>query len=111
MVKKKELIKKSLLVGAGLAAIAKDRADKLVKEMLKKGHINQAQGKKLVKSVVSEATKSGLRVAKVVETELGKVMNAAGVKAPKKVFKKKVVKKKPVKKKATKKKTSLKKKR
>jgi len=78
MVNKKELVRKGFIVGAGIAAIAKEKTDKVVAEMLKKGHISQAEGKKLVRSVVSEAAKSGKRVAKVLESELSRMVKVAG---------------------------------
>lgn len=89
MVNKKELIRKCLLVGVGVTAYAQDKADKVVKELLRKGHINKTEGKKIVKSVVSEAQKSGKRVSKVLEGELKKLMKATGVKPKKKPAKKK----------------------
>ncbi|MFH1275604.1 MAG: hypothetical protein ABIH82_00670 [Candidatus Woesearchaeota archaeon] len=105
MVNKKELMKKGLLVGVGVAAFAKEKTDKFVNELLKKGHINKAEGQRLVKSVVDEAHKSGKKVASVLETELKKVFKAAEMKGKactscksckpkKKAVKKKVAKKK-----------------
>ena len=78
MVNKKELVRKGFIVGAGIAAIAKEKTDKVVAEMLKKGHISQAEGKKLVRSVVAEAVVSGKRVAKVLESELSRMVKVAG---------------------------------
>lgn len=77
---KKEVLKKSLLVGVGLAAHAQEKANKLVNELLKKGHINKSEGKKLVSKVAVEAKKSGERIAKVCETELKKVLKTAKMK-------------------------------
>ena len=103
---KKELMKKGLLIGVGLASFAKDKADKFAKELVKKGHINEAEGRKLVKSIYGEADKSRKKISKFVEREINKVvkMNASckSCKPKKKAVKKKVVKKKAAKKKPVK---------
>ena len=92
--KKEDIVKKSLLVGVGLAAFAKGKADKLVSDLVKKGNIKPAEGKKLVKSIYGEAEKSGKKVARVMELELKRI-----VKVVKKPVKKKTAVKKRKKKK------------
>ena len=91
--KKEEIVKKSALIGIGLAALAKERTEKIVKVLVKKGHLNTTEGKRLVKKIYTETEKSGKKVARVIETELKKVVKT--VKTPTK---------KPVKKKAPKRK-------
>jgi len=44
--KKRTTNKKSLLIGAGLVAYAKEKTEKFVKELVKKGDLNKAEGKK-----------------------------------------------------------------
>ncbi len=102
-------MKKGLLIGVGLASFAKDKADKFAKELVKKGHINEKEGRKLVKNIIGEADKSRKRISKFVEKEVNKVvkMNASCRSCKPK---KKAAKKKAVKKKATKKKTGRRKK-
>lgn len=90
--RKEQIIRKGWLVGVGLAAFAKEKAEKLVKELAKKGHVNTAEGKKLVRTIYREAEKSGKKVSKVMEAELKKVIKT--VKAP--VKKKKAAKKRKV---------------
>ena len=70
MVKKNELLRKSVLLGVGMAAYAQEAAEKVARELLKKGHVNKAQGKKFVLSVYQEAQISGNKVAKVMQAEL-----------------------------------------
>ena len=93
--KKEDIVKKSLLVGVGLAAFAKGKADKLVRDLVKKGNLKPAEGKKLVKSIYGEAEKSGKKVAKVMESELKRMMGVVKKPVKKKTAtkKKKVVKK------------------
>ena len=95
MGKKEQILRKGLLVGVGVAAYAHKNANKIVKELLKQGHISRKEGEKVVRSVAREAQISGKRVAKVLEKELMRVLKVAQVKKPKKTAKrKKAVKKK-----------------
>ncbi len=75
---KKELVRKGVLLGVGIAALAQEKAEKVAQELVKKGRINKAEGKQLVRSVYQEAAASGKRVAGVLEKELGRVLQAAG---------------------------------
>ncbi len=76
--KTEQMVKKGLLVGVGLAAFAKTKAEEAVKELVKKGQINPEEGKKAVRKICLEAEKSGKKVAGVMQSELKrliKVMN------------------------------------
>ena len=102
---KKELMKKGLLIGVGLAAYARDHANKFAKELIKKGHINEKEGKKMVKGIYNEADRSRKNISKLVEKEINKLVKT-GCRSckPKKTAKRKVTKKKTTKKKAVKRK-------
>lgn len=76
MVKKEQLIKKGLLIGVGLAAYAQEKAESLAKELVRKGHLNRAEGKKLVRRIYQEADKSRKRITAVVESELKRLLGA-----------------------------------
>ena len=103
--KREEIVKKSLLVGVGLAAFAKEKSEKLVKDLIKKGHLNPQKGKKLVKNIYTEAELSGKKIASVLEKELIKWIKVVSEQAMKKTVKKPKAKKKaPAKKKPVKKK-------
>lgn len=103
--KREEIVKKSLLVGVGLAAFAKEKSEKLVKDLIKKGHLNPQEGKKLVKNIYTEAELSGKKIASVLEKELIKWIKVVSEQAMKKTVKKPKAKKKaPAKKKPVKKK-------
>ena len=70
MPKKEELIKKGLLVSLGIAAYAKEKGEKIVNELIKKGEFNKTEGKKLVKTIYQKGRKSGKRISSVIEKEL-----------------------------------------
>ncbi|MEW5896321.1 MAG: hypothetical protein AB1668_01390 [Nanoarchaeota archaeon] len=82
--KKEQLLRKGLLIGVGVAAYAKERAQKAAKELVRRGNISEAEGKKLVKKIYLEAEKSRKRIASVVESEMKRLMNAADRKRAKK---------------------------
>ena len=97
----KDLMKKGVLIGVGLAAYAQEHAEKLAKELMKKGKVTRAEGKKMVMKIKKEAEKQGKRVSKVAETEVRRVLKLAEVKGAsrmgvKKPATKKAAKKKPV---------------
>ncbi len=71
--KKEEFIKKGLLLGIGLAAYAEDKAEALATELIKKGHLNPAEGKKMVRTIRAEVEKSGKRIAQVVKQEANRI--------------------------------------
>ena len=83
------MLRKSLLLGVGVASFAQDKAGKTVQELLKKGHISRAEGQKLVRKVVAEAQTSGKRIAGVMQSELNRVLKMSGASSPAKKAKKK----------------------
>ena len=88
----RKLVRDCLLVGVGVAAFAKERADKAVKELVKKEKLSSAEGKKLVRAIYQEADKSRKKITTIVEKEVKKLMKKSKMVAKK-------TKKKPVKKK------------
>lgn len=57
MIKKevKKLMDKGFLLSIGLASIGKQKAEKLIKELVKKGKLNEQQGRKLVMDLVKKS--------------------------------------------------------
>lgn len=72
----KELLKKGLLVGVGVAAYAQEKTQQVVKELAKQGYLNKAEGKKIVRNICMEAEKSGRRVASLLQKELKVILKA-----------------------------------
>lgn len=90
--KEQQLLKKGLLVGVGIAAYAQEKTEKFVKELIKGGRLNPAEGKKLVKNVYQEADRSRKKIVGVIESELKRLLRAAPQK--KKTVKKKSARRK-----------------
>ncbi|MBU1974733.1 MAG: hypothetical protein KKH52_05045, partial [Nanoarchaeota archaeon] len=77
---KVDLMKKGVLIGVGLAAYAQEHAEKLAKELMKKGKVSHAEGKKMVMKIKKEAEKHGKKVSKMAETEVKRILKAAEAK-------------------------------
>lgn len=72
----KELLKKGVLVGVGVAAYAQEKTQQVVKELARQGYLNKAEGKKIVRNICTEAEKSGRRVASLLQKELKVILKA-----------------------------------
>jgi polyhydroxyalkanoate synthesis regulator phasin len=57
-----DLMKKTLLAGVGLVAVSREKAQKIVEPLVKKGQLSEEQGKRLLNELVkkSEQTRKGL---------------------------------------------------
>ncbi len=75
-----DLIKKTLMIGAGLAVVSKEKIETLAKMLAEKGNISEKEGKKLVDDLLkrAETAKNDLneKVAKMVKDTVLK-MNIA----------------------------------
>lgn len=85
MAKKIDLVRKSVLIGVGLAAYAQEYAEKLAKELTKKGKLSQAEGKKMVKKIYQEAKRNSEKVSQVAEAEVKKILRTAEAKGAKRM--------------------------
>ena len=72
----KNIIKKSVLIGLGIGALTKEKAQKFVKDLQKKGYMNAKEGKKLVKDMVTESVKTQKKIQTMVDVNVKKAMNA-----------------------------------
>jgi len=70
----RQLVRNCLLVGVGVAAFAREKAEKAVKGLVKKEKLSKTEGKKLVRAIYQEADKSRKRITSIVERELKKVI-------------------------------------
>ena len=71
----KKIVRQGALLGLGVAAYAKEEAEKLAKELLSGGHINSGEGKKLVRAIYKEAETSRRNITNAVEKELKRLVN------------------------------------
>ncbi|MBU0629033.1 MAG: hypothetical protein KKC75_07635 [Nanoarchaeota archaeon] len=89
-----DIIKKGLLTAIGTASIAAEKADKILKEVVKKGIISTKDAKILVGKLAKEAEASSKRLQKIISEEITKQANKTkpmvnkGKKTAKKAFSK-----------------------
>ncbi|MBW3015437.1 hypothetical protein KY330_03380 [Candidatus Woesearchaeota archaeon] len=86
--KKRDLIKKTVLVGIGFGALTKEKAEKAIARLQNEGYMNVAEGKKLASNIIAEAKKAEKKVMSMVDVEVKKALKKAYGKA--KIVKKKV---------------------
>jgi len=72
-----EFIKKTILIGAGLASMTTEKIEEAVKEIVKKGEISEKDGRELVKDLLERSKKAkkdlGERIEKMVNDALQKL--------------------------------------
>ncbi|MBI2146281.1 hypothetical protein HYU22_03005 [Candidatus Woesearchaeota archaeon] len=73
----KKIVRQGALLGLGVAAYAKEEAEKLGRELLKGGHVNSNEGKKLVRAIYKEADTSRRNITNAVEKELKRLVNTS----------------------------------
>ena len=78
-----DIIRKSLLFGVGVLDITREKAEKAVNELVKRGALSTQEGRKVVADVMKESKKTQKRIRAMVEKEAKRLL-----KATKKVTKK-----------------------
>ncbi|NOQ56274.1 MAG: hypothetical protein GQ477_05735 [Nanohaloarchaea archaeon] len=73
------------LFGIGVAAITKDKADALVKDLIKKGDLNKEDGKRLVAEIVEKSKRSTKELETTVNRQVKDIMNKTDVATKKEI--------------------------
>ena len=73
------------LFGIGVAAITKDKADALVKDLIKRGDLNKDEGKKLVAEIVEKSKKSTKELETTVNRQVKDIINKTDVATKKEI--------------------------
>ena len=55
--KKRDILKKSILVGIGIGALTKEKVERYVNRLKREGYLDAAAGKRLAKDMLSEGKK------------------------------------------------------
>ena len=63
-----DLIKKTILTGLGIASLTKEKAEKLVKDLIKEGGVSQSEGSRLVKDLLEKVETNKKTIEKQVES-------------------------------------------
>jgi len=62
-----DLIKKTILTGLGLASLTKEKAERLVKDLIKEGEVSENEGSKFVKELLERAEDNKKAIEKQAE--------------------------------------------
>ncbi|MAG45548.1 MAG: hypothetical protein CMH63_02120 [Nanoarchaeota archaeon] len=65
--KVKKLINTGFLLSVGVASIAKENVDKLVMDLVKKGKLNEKDGRKLVQDLIKRSKKERDRIQAIIK--------------------------------------------
>lgn len=65
-----ELVKKALLTGVGVAALSKEKAEELVKDIVEKGKMTEQEGQKLVDQLLTSSEEARKELQKQIETKV-----------------------------------------
>ncbi len=71
--------RKAALLGIGIAAITKEKAESLVKDLTKRGDLNKDEGKKLVTDLMAKSKKSKKELETTVNRQVNTVIKKANV--------------------------------
>ncbi len=62
-----DLITKTILTGLGLVSLTKEKAEELVKDLIKEGKVSESEGSKFVKKLLEKAEDSKKTIEKQME--------------------------------------------
>ncbi len=65
ILKVKNILDTGFLLSIGIASIAKENAEKIVGEIVRKGNLNEEQGRKLVSDLIKRSRKERERVRRI----------------------------------------------
>ena len=83
----KDLVKRALLLGIGIAAITEEKLREFVEELERKGELSRDEGKKLVKELLAERERQRRELEKRINEEVERAIARAGVASRKDVEK------------------------
>jgi len=74
-----DFIKKTMLVGAGLAAVTKEKIEEIIGELVKKGELSEKEGKEMVDDLVEKSKKVKKDLDKKVEKIVADTLNKLNI--------------------------------
>ncbi len=73
------LIKKTILTGLGLVSLTKEKAENLVKDLVKEGEVSEGEGSKLVKELLEKVEDNKKIMEKKVENTVCDVLKKLNI--------------------------------
>jgi len=75
----KEYIRKIGLLGIGIAALTKEKADALVDELIKKGELSQEEGRALVEDLMKKSEENSRELKNRIDRDVSKALERLDV--------------------------------
>ncbi len=75
----KEYIRKIGLLGIGIVALTREKAEELANDLVKKGELTQDEGKALVKDLLKKSEEQGKELTKRIDREVKKTLKGINV--------------------------------
>ena len=69
-----DLVKKTILASLGVLSLTKEKAEKITKELIKRGEVAKTEEAKFVKDLMERAEKSKIEVEKKIEKAVKKTL-------------------------------------
>jgi polyhydroxyalkanoate synthesis regulator phasin len=69
-----KFLKKSIILGLGIASLTRDKAAELIKEITKEGGITQKEGEKMAKEISDKMAKNRQNIQDEMEKMIKKIM-------------------------------------
>ena len=74
-----DLIKKTILTGLGIVSLTKEKAEKIVKDLIKEGEVSESEGSKFVKELLEKAEDNRKTIEKQVEKTVHGVLKKLNI--------------------------------
>ena len=67
---KKDLLKRSVLLGIGIGALTREKVERYVKKLNKEGYLDVAEGKRLAREMLSEGKRMEKKAKAMIEKRI-----------------------------------------
>ena len=74
-----DLIKKTILTGLGIASLTKEKAERLVKDLIKEGDVSEGEGSKLIKELLKKVEDNKKSMEKKIEKTVCDVLKKLNI--------------------------------
>ena len=74
-----DLLKRVVWIGAGLAVLTKEKIEETVREIVKKGHLSEQEGKELINDLVEKSKKAKKDLRENIETTLQEILQRLNI--------------------------------
>src|SRR3989338_7649843 len=74
----KDVMKKTALIGLGIACITREKAERLARDLEKRGELSAKDKKKMLDKVMKQSKTHTAKLEKLMRSEVGKALKATG---------------------------------